>query len=648
MRSLLTILFALGFCTVITAQEEQIMEQITSIMVENGNEQGTSYIQETINDLLQNPINLNTGNAEHLLECGLFNPYQVYGILQHREEYGDFYSIYEMMTIPGFQKSFLQDIQPLVTISEQEIKGSSSKVKGMLLSNIYLKLPESEAYFSSDSTAPHYPGSPIKLSNRLRVDIGDKLVIGGAYEKDAGEIAFDQWMPEHLTGYISYSPGKFLRNICVGNYRLHTGMGLVHGLGFNSSGSGVQLNGFRAAYSKPFASTAEYDYYRGLLLELELKKWNSMLFYSYKPEDISLYGIDDSTVQYMLFDAKRETGIHRTETEMNGRKLAYQHSAGFSLNRNQSYINMGIEGAASYMSLTQALHDSVPFLASAMRYKWNISAYAVSYGENHEAYAEIAINELLAPALLIGANYHLNSALSFHASFRHYHPDYNGQFPSAYSTGSEIENETGIHAGVLIIPFNNARILLDHDLCYFPSSDYLSTPGFNTRSKLVFNYSFKNGPDVYIRCTSRQGEEKKSQYRLHYSYDIAENLKLAGRMEWAFAGSTEPGFLMYQQLQVKQNRLSLTYRLLLFDIDSWDKRIYCYEPGVRYSFSFPAYYGNGVKNSIVVSAKLSRWLSLRFRLGHIHYANIWETGSAYDIREGDQQYETEFQLQLSF
>ncbi len=139
------------------------------------------------------------------------------------------------------------------------------------------------------------------------------------------------------------------------------------------------------------------------------------------------------------------------------------------------------------------------------------------------------------------------------------------------------------------------------------------------------------------------------QWRIHYNYLITERLKLAGRIEWTISHRNDHGSLIYQQIQVKHNeRISLTYRILLFDIDSWTNRIYCYEPGVRYSFLFPSYYGKGLKNSAVISMKFSRWLTLRVRLGHIHYANKWETGSGVDIRDGDQTLELEFQLQTTF
>ncbi len=664
MKKLLLILLLSQVAINISAQEDALLENLTSLLVENDNEQGTLFIQETIHDLVQNPINLNTSSEQQLLDCGLFSPYQVYGIIRYRTDMGNFFTIYEMASIPGFQKDKLKKIVPLLTFSNTELTNNRAG-KGMILSNIYRKYPTSDAYHSSDSTQAIYPGSPFKISSRFKYNLGEKIMFGCAFEKDAGELAFNQWKPEHLIGYIRYSPGTFLKNITIGNFRLHTGIGLVHGLGFSSSGDGVQLNGFRTNFSKAFASTAEYSYYRGAIAEFTIKKWSITVYYSLKTEDISLFGINDSTQIYNLLDAKRETGLHLTASEQKGRDLAKQHSSGFSLNRDHKHFNYGISGSASTMLSGDALLDSIPFLANATSNSGNLSAYAIGYGEKFEVFAEYALNKTLSPALLIGWNFKLNPALDSYGSFRYYHPDYTGQIPNSYASGSNIENETGLNLGVLISPFDRAKIHLDNDLCYMLSeSYYLTTSGFKVRSKAELNYSFQNGPDVTVRYTFRQwyvddasnhpGVEipaikTKEQWRFHYSYPISESLKITGRMEWAITDPYKFGFLIYQQIQVKHNEwLSLTYRILLFDIDSWDNRIYCYEPGVRYSFLFPSYYGKGIRNSLVLSSKLSRWVTLRFRLGYMHYANKWKTGSGNDVRNGDQQLETEFQLQLSF
>ena len=74
--------------------------------------------------------------------------------------------------------------------------------------------------------------------------------------------------------------------------------------------------------------------------------------------------------------------------------------------------------------------------------------------------------------------------------------------------------------------------------------------------------------------------------------------------------------MIYSQVKViPKEKIRLTYRYLAFNSNHWENRIYTYEPGVRYSFLFPAWYGKGTRNILTVSAKLNRWLTVRSKLG---------------------------------
>ena len=53
---------------------------------------------------------------------------------------------------------------------------------------------------------------------------------------------------------------------------------------------------------------------------------------------------------------------------------------------------------------------------------------------------------------------------------------------------------------------------------------------------------------------------------------------------------------MYQEINGRFNRISgFNVRYNLFKIDRWENRIYVYEPGLLYSYNFPAFYGSGTK-----------------------------------------------------
>ncbi len=83
-----------------------------------------------------------------------------------------------------------------------------------------------------------------------------------------------------------------------------------------------------------------------------------------------------------------------------------------------------------------------------------------------------------------------------------------------------------------------------------------------------------------------------------------------------------------------------------FNIQNWENRIYCYEPGVRYSFLFPAWYGSGSQNLIVATLKTERSLTFRGKVGVTHYNDKHEIGSGSDIYAGDRMLSFELQLEI--
>ena len=650
------------------SQDTPLFENLAQRFAENSDEAGPELVHEMLSDLLRQPLNLNSCSESDMNASGLFSPFQVFGILKYRERYGPFFSIYELAAIPGFTPDLLRDIAPLIALSDLQASTSRPAPRGMLLSNMAIRLPASLAYRSDSATVPAYPGSPLKITSRLRVDAGDRWSAAAAFEKDPGELWMNRNRPEHFTGYLEYNGDKWLRKVTLGNFRIHRGMGLVHGLGFQTAGDGVMTGGYRRSYAKAFASTMEYDYYRGLYAEMAAGRWSADLFCSVKPEDISLFRL---TAPADLFDQVRKTGLHRTDSERNGVNLARQHTAGLSVNRSAEkwYLGMALTGAA--MELTKYGRDSVERIAPGLfetSPRGALSIYGVAFGNRYEFFGEAAMNQHAGGAVIAGGTYEVNPALQTYFSLRRYQSGYTGLTPKAYGAGTHPENETGINWGVSLVPFDHARLSLNTDISQkYNTPGKPAAPGFYHRNHLKINYILKEGPELELRITGRSRQknsingrpgngdyqpEQQYRYRLNGRYNLSDRMILSARFEQArlkTGGVSHSGKILYSQITViPAEKVRITYRYLAFDSEHWDNRIYTYEPGVRYSFLFPAWYGTGTRNLLVVSAKLSRWFTVRSKLGATAYAHRRETGSGHDIRPGNRVWDSELQLQLDF
>ncbi len=649
-------------------QETPIFEDLMQRLAEYDEETGQELAHEMFAELLRQPLNLNTCSESDLNASGLFSPFQVYGILKYRQTYGPFFSIYELMVIPGFSTNLLRNIASLITLSAGPANTVHPAPRGMLLTNMAVRLPASAAYLADSSGLPAYPGSPFKYIGRLKVDAGDRWSAAAAFEKDPGERYMNKSRPEHFTSNVVYKGNRWLRKLIMGNYRIHRGMGLVHGLGFQTTGDGIFSGGYRRSYAKAFASTMEYDYYRGGYAELATGRWSADLFFSVKPEDISLFRLKGPAD---LFDQVRKTGLHRTESERNGTGLARQQVVGFSLNRstNSWYLGMAVTGTS--MKLTAHGRDSVERIAPGIFKtlpRGAISIYGVAFGNKYELFGEAAMDQHTGWAMIAGGTFEVNPALQPYFSFRCYQPGYSGLTPNAYCAATRPENETALNLGVNIVPFDHARLLLNSDFSHkknLPGKP--AEPGFYILNHMKISYVINEEAEFDIRLTVRSkydylasgepGNDKylpEQQYRLRINgrYNLSEYVILSSRLEHSMlnsGGVIHNGKILYSQITIKPSKkVRCTYRYLVFDSEYWENRIYAYEPGVRYSFLFPAWYGSGKRNLLVLSAKLNRWFTVRSKLGITAYDHCRETGSGDDIRIGNRVLDGEIQIQLDF
>lgn len=660
---------ALTFCVMPSVcQQADLVEKIALQIVESGDAEDVEQLHEWIITLMRNPLEINSCSKSELNRSGLFTPFRVHGILKYRDAYGPFFSIYELAAIPGFRREVLEDIAPLVVFTEDHSPGKNIYHRGHLLTNLSDRFPHSDAYLHHDADSPHYEGPPFKFTSRLKYEVGTQWVFAASFDKDPGEQWTNRNRPEHLSGYIQYRPDKILTNLVLGNFRIHRGMGLVHGTGFSAGTAGttgIALNGYRQSYVKAFASTMEYDYYRGLYAAAESGHWSIDLFLSERPEDISLFRPGNSAD---LYEQVRKTGLHRTSSERRGYNLAREQAAGCSVNWSSAQGYLGMAGTRSKLQLTEIGRDSVRFIGPVMlpdTGRSNLSLYGVHFGNGLELFGEAATDQQFRIACTGGVMYELNAATMLSLSVRRYQPGFTGQTSKASGTGSEPENESGMNCGMVITPFSQARLFLNTDISRNILAAAGTPPGFHFRSNVRFVYNPVKETEMLFVYSSRSGpalltgsspgsryykNESLNRYRFHATYNLSEKTRLSARIECSVmqsGGDRHNGKTGYVQFKTAPKKgTTILYRLLLFDSEYWDNRIYTYEPGVRYSFLFPAWHGRGTRNVVVTSMKPWRWLTIRTKLGLTNYAHRRETGTGHDTREGNRILDAELQVQI--
>ena len=94
--------------------------------------------------------------------------------------------------------------------------------------------------------------------------------------------------------------------------------------------------------------------------------------------------------------------------------------------------------------------------------------------------------------------------------------------------------------------------------------------------------------------------------------------------------------------------MSVSFRYLLFDTDSYDTRLYTFEQDVPYSFSIPAFSGKGSRFYILFSSNISRNLAVILRYSQTWYSDRKVISSGNDEIIGNKKSDFKAVVKLSF
>ncbi|MCH7772679.1 MAG: helix-hairpin-helix domain-containing protein [Bacteroidetes bacterium] len=205
-------------------------EVLENILQEPTKEVDNSNLYELLEQLIQNPVNINRSEIADLQQIPEMDFKSAKLIVDYRKKYGDFFSVEELHAVRGLNKDLIKQIVPFVTVGkptdvvQPEIKDEStielllSKTKFKLRSRVSNDLQTRNGFIENKFT-----GTKPKIYNRLLLQYDSHFQIGFLAEKDAGESAFDEFKSLH---FAVRDLGPLYRFI-IGDYIAEFGQGLV-------------------------------------------------------------------------------------------------------------------------------------------------------------------------------------------------------------------------------------------------------------------------------------------------------------------------------------------------------------------------------------------------------------------------------------
>lgn len=664
MKSLFFILLLLYQTHPINAEQthewEQFIYQLSELEDVESSSWEASY--DILCELEKNPININVATREDLGQFPFLTAKDIEAICEYIYRYGPMKTLGELVMVKelsylkrkllfyftyagNVDKKLFPSMSNIIKYGKHEVIGT-------------IKYP----FYDRKGDIDGYQGYKYKHSLRYEFSYGDYIRFGVLGAQDAGEPFF---AGRNNMGYDFYSFYFVLKKIgrikalVLGKYRLRFGMGLVvnNNFGFGKLSS-LSSMGRGCSNIRAHSSVSDGNYFQGAATTFNVTKGLDVsMFISSRKFDATL-NKGDSTIATIL-----NSGYHRTKTEMD-KKNNSSHLL-FGTNVDYRFNGFYLGATAVYTSLDKPL---VPKTEAVYRkhYAHGKTFYniGVNYGYTGSRVSfsgETATGGCNAMATINCFNYNVTDFLSLLALQRFYSYKYYSLFAESFSEGGAVQNESGIYIGLTWKPTNSLSIIAYTDYAYFAWPKYQASNSSHSSDNLlqitytIPNWIFLARYRYKIREKDNDNKTRlinKADHRGRLSTTFnSGTIKLKTQVDFAYTlyKNKSFGWMITQNFHYTViKNLDINSSFGYFNTDNYDSRVYSYEKGMLYSFSFPSFYGHGIRFAFLASYNFKRKIILTSKIGSTKYFDRDHISSGYQLIAQSSATDMELQLIMRF
>ncbi len=648
-------------------------EKIETIAESTDADLDYSELIESLQHFKENPININTASSDELHKLTLLNNNQIENLINYIANFGQLKTVYELMTIDGFNYDIIFKILPFIVVEDIKTK-TSYKVTDILkygrqkLLLRYEDVPEMQLGYSpiadsvlAKSPNQRYLGSSPKLLMKYSFAYSDKIKLGVTASKDAGEEFFKGSQKNGFDFYSAYFEIKnfgIIKSLIIGDYKLQFGQGLTLNTGISFGKTPDAANIRRNTNSiSPNSSTNAGSFMRGVATTLSIQHIDVSLFFSTKKIDANITATDTLTQEALYVSSLQQTGYHRTPGEIADKNAINELMYGYHINYKNKNLRIGTTAYSIQYSAdinrTILPYNQFEFMGKAnanMGIDYTYHLTGITF------FGEAAISTNGHYAYLSGLQANLDNLLSFSCIYRDYQKDYQNLKSNAFGESSLNANEKGIYLGVNTNITSKITISAYCDYYKFPwlkyrvdqpsnGTEYLVKATYipSSKTNIYFLYKVKNATINSSEATISNYTDNTSHntYKLNITYIVHSNISLKNQVEIVNYKAGElynhNGFLLCEDISYHFIKIPLviSVRYAIFDTYSYYERIYSYESDVLYGFSIPSYYYKGNRFCMLIKYKINKNIDSWIKYAVTFYSGQTSIGTALDMIQGD-------------
>ena len=654
MRTVCLILLSFFFIEC-AAQEPVIGHLAQPETVEDGS---MEQLYEDIEDQAEAPLDLNAATRSQLEALPFLTPQQVMDLIEYRDRVKRIETTNELLLIPSLDRQTISLLKRVLTILPEQRKQTFPKLSNIMRYGKSTLLADFKAPLYHRQGEESWLGPSCKHWLRYTFHYGQQVSLGLTAAQDAGEPFFkgkNKYGYDFYTGYLLLKNIGRVQALVMGRYRLRFGMGLIlnNSYGFGKLATMTTLMNASTRISG-HGSRSEGNYLQGAAGTVQLSKTLDLTaFVSYRKIDATL-NKDSTTVATIL-----TSGYHRTISEMNRRRNTSEVLAGGHLNWFLKGFHVGFTGYYTSFNRTLKMDkgqtyrrwypQGSDFYNLSVDYGYLSRKLVISGETATDKNSQIATINLI--------SYELSPRLTLSALQRYYPYRYQALYANSLAEGGTVNDESAVLLGGKWNAWGNAVFTFYSDLSYFAWPKY-DTNGSTHRWDNLVQLDCDRGNWALLLRYRMKMKELKGQIdgssikrydhraRLAVSY-TTPSLCLTTQADAVYVSKevSSHGYMFSQTARWQHRWLQLIASAAYFNTTSYDARVYSYEPGILYTFSFPSFYGEGIRGTLNARADLSSRLTLICNCGCTRYFHRPASATAHDeaVRNNTR---TDLEMQL--
>lgn len=650
----------------IAAQETVSWEEFMQEMAdEYAYDESMGWLEqmELLNELHEHPFNINTAASNDLLRLPFLSEQAVNDIVDYIALHGAMRTLGELRLIRRLDYREREWLKFFVFAAPIPSTPSTNGWKGTqqeLSTRVDIPCYQREGW-------PWAQGIAHQL--RYTWQQGRKLDVGLRLEKDDGEELFTRQAPfwDSYGGHAMLKNVGVLKQLLVGDFKVGFGEGLVinNGLQFGKTSTSLwhTLGGIR-----PHRSSDEVHYMRGVSGTLAFgKQWEVTAFYSIRSLDATVN--KDNSVSSI-----NTTGLHRTDSERKHRHTLLSQTTTLHAQWKHKGWHAGMTGMFQYYD-HQFRQNSVLY---RQIYPEGYLFGAVSADYGYQRNRLLLRGETARSfdsrgggwATLNKAAWRFNADTQLALIQRFYSKDYYSPHASAIGENSQVQNESGITLQFDASRLGPFSLLALFDYFYSPWPRYTMTR-YSTgwEGLLQTSWQPRKGRQLLIRYRVKSKEKSDSRYYSHqlratYNHQISAlwDTQLSAflhRYHQPLTASSSTGYAAMPQVSFhsRDERFRWSLAAILFRTDSYDSRLYIYEPSLAQTFGMQQLYGHGQRFVAMLRLRFPREnehssrklrCTAQIKAGVTHYADRSEISSGPLLIKSSWKADLQMLLRLNF